>query len=123
MAANDYMAIGAMDELVERGFRVPEDILVMMQSIVSALARALPNDSPAGIVRQLNAVMTSNIRERLEQSEHATFVMLRYHSGGQVTMAGSHEEIIVYRAAEKRCERISQSGVWIGIADDRGRNS
>jgi DNA-binding LacI/PurR family transcriptional regulator/serine phosphatase RsbU (regulator of sigma subunit) len=93
-------------------------IMLMMQSVVSALVKALPHDSPAGIVRQLNAVMTINIRERLEKSEHATFVMLRYRSGGHVTMAGSHEDLIVYRAAEARCERISQSGVWIGIADD-----
>lgn len=93
-------------------------IMLMMQSVVSALVKALPNDSPAGIIRQLNAVMTLNIRERLEQSEHATFVMLRYREGGHVTMAGAHEDIIVYRAAEQRCERITQSGVWIGIADD-----
>ena len=29
VAANDYMAIGAMDELGDRGIRVPEDVLVM----------------------------------------------------------------------------------------------
>jgi len=33
-------------------------------------------------------------------------------------MAGAHEDLIVYRAAERRCERISQHGIWIGIADD-----
>jgi serine phosphatase RsbU (regulator of sigma subunit) len=93
-------------------------IMLMMQTAVSTLIQGSPDASPARLVCRLNAVMSLNIRERLEQCEHATFVMLRYHDGGVFTMAGAHEDLIVYRAAERRCERISQSGVWIGIADD-----
>jgi serine phosphatase RsbU (regulator of sigma subunit) len=33
-------------------------------------------------------------------------------------MAGMHEEVVIYRAAQDRCERIAQSGVWIGITED-----
>ena len=33
-------------------------------------------------------------------------------------MAGAHEELVIYRAAEQRCERITLGGVWLGIADD-----
>jgi sigma-B regulation protein RsbU (phosphoserine phosphatase) len=88
-----------------------------MQSAVSALINSLPGASPAQIVTQLNRVMRLNIRERLGESDHATFLMLRYRSDGQMTMAGAHEEVIIYRAAERRCERVVPGGVWIGIAD------
>jgi DNA-binding LacI/PurR family transcriptional regulator/serine phosphatase RsbU (regulator of sigma subunit) len=93
-------------------------IMLMMQTAVSALVHGLPDASPARVVSQLNRVMSLNIRERLETAEHATFVMLRYRNGGQITMAGAHEALIVHRAGEGRCERISQDGVWIGIAED-----
>jgi serine phosphatase RsbU (regulator of sigma subunit) len=93
-------------------------IMLMMQSAVSALVNGLPYPSPARIVCQLNRVMCLNIRERLEESDHATFVMLRYRSDGLVTLAGAHEDLIVYRAAKRRCERIPLSGVWLGIAED-----
>jgi serine phosphatase RsbU (regulator of sigma subunit) len=93
-------------------------IMLMIHTAMTTLVKGFPDAAPAQLVCQLNAVMSLNIRERLEQCEHATFVLLRYRNGGQVSMAGAHEELIVYRAAERRCERIAQNGVWIGIADD-----
>jgi phosphoserine phosphatase RsbU/P len=93
-------------------------IMLMMQSAVCALVDTLPDGSPAQIVRRLNHVMRLNIRERLGETDHATFVMLRYRSGGLVTMAGAHEDVVVYRAATRRCERYVTSGIWLGIAED-----
>jgi sigma-B regulation protein RsbU (phosphoserine phosphatase) len=93
-------------------------IMLMMQSAVCALVDTLPDGSPAQIVRRLNHVMRLNIRERLGESDHATFVMLRYRSDGCVTMAGAHEDVVVYRAATQRCERYTPSGVWLGIVED-----
>jgi serine phosphatase RsbU (regulator of sigma subunit) len=93
-------------------------IMLMLQTAVSTLVTTLPGASPAQLVCRLNRVMRSNIRERLNESDHATFVILRYHSGGAVTMAGAHDEIVIYRAASGSCERVSPEGVWLGIADD-----
>jgi sigma-B regulation protein RsbU (phosphoserine phosphatase) len=93
-------------------------IMLMMQSAVSALVNGLPDPSPAWIVCQLNRVLHLNIRERLEQSDHATFAMLRIRSDGRLTFAGAHEDPIIYRAAQERCERVALRGVWIGIAED-----
>jgi DNA-binding LacI/PurR family transcriptional regulator/serine phosphatase RsbU (regulator of sigma subunit) len=93
-------------------------IMLMMQSAVSALVDALPEGSPAQIVCRLNEVMRRNIRERLGEADHATFVMLRYRSGGQLTMAGAHEDVLVYRAAQQRCERLTPMGIWLGIAEN-----
>jgi phosphoserine phosphatase RsbU/P len=93
-------------------------IMMMIQTAVSTLVKGLPDCTPARLVSQLNAVMTPNIRSRLGKSEHATFVALRYRADGRIVMAGAHEDLVVYRAAERRCERLAQNGVWIGIADD-----
>jgi sigma-B regulation protein RsbU (phosphoserine phosphatase) len=93
-------------------------IMLMMQSAVCALVNGLPDPSPSRIVCQLNRVLYLNIRERLEQSDHATFAMLRFRSNGSLTLAGAHEDPIIYRVAQERCERIPLHGVWIGIAED-----
>lgn len=93
-------------------------IMLMMQSTVTGLVNALPQASPAQIVCQLNRVMRLNIRERLDQAEHATFLMCRYRGDGTVTMAGAHEDVVVYRAAQGRCDRVPTDGVWLGIAED-----
>ena len=90
-------------------------IMLMMQSTITALVNALPSATPRDIVCQLNSVMRLNIRERLGAREHATFMMLRYHDDGRVSMAGAHEEVLIYRARERRCELLPTAGVWIGI--------
>jgi DNA-binding LacI/PurR family transcriptional regulator/serine phosphatase RsbU (regulator of sigma subunit) len=92
-------------------------IMLMMQSTVTALVNALPAAGPADIICQLNRVMRSNIRERLGEHDHATFMLLRYHSDGGITFAGAHEELLVYRADQQRCELHSTDGVWIGITE------
>lgn len=93
-------------------------IMLMMQSTVSALVNALPEATPATIVCQLNNVMRLNIRERLEEEDHATFMMLRCAGDGHVSFAGAHEDVLIYRAAEQRTEILATTGVWIGIAAD-----
>lgn len=90
-------------------------IMLMMQSTISALVKALPEATPRDIVCQLNGVMCLNIRDRLGEEDHATFIMLRYHTDGRMSVAGAHEDLLVYRARERRCELVPTTGVWIGI--------
>jgi serine phosphatase RsbU (regulator of sigma subunit) len=35
-----------------------------------------------------------------------------------VLFAGAHQDILVLRAATKKCERIATPGAWLGIRDD-----
>ncbi len=93
-------------------------IMLMMQSTVSALINALPAATPASVVCHLNGVMRLNIRERLGEEDHATFMMLRYRAGGLVTMAGAHEDVVIYRARKRQCELQRTVGVWIGITEN-----
>jgi len=89
-------------------------VMMMVQSVVSAIVRAKPDATPRDVVDVLNGVMYENIRERLEHDEHVTLSLLRYRDGGRFEFAGAHEEIVVCRRETGRCERIETPGTWIG---------
>lgn len=95
-------------------------IMLMVQSVVSALGRANPNAAPSDIVRALNMVLYENIRHRLGHDEHATFSMMRYAGEGRFVFAGAHEEILVCRADSDRFETIPTEGPWVGAMHDIG---
>ncbi|AUX34588.1 MULTISPECIES: SpoIIE family protein phosphatase [Sorangium] len=89
-------------------------VMLMIQSMISALTRTDPNASPSDILSAVNAAVYENVRSRLKRDEHATLLLLRYERSGRVTFAGAHDDIIVYRARTRRCVCIQSSGVWIG---------
>jgi sigma-B regulation protein RsbU (phosphoserine phosphatase) len=82
-----------------------------------------PDASPAEALAVVNAVLYDNIRRRLFQYEHVTLTLLRYFPDGRVVFAGAHEEIVVWRAATGRCERIATPGTWLGAAFDIARHT
>jgi serine phosphatase RsbU (regulator of sigma subunit) len=92
--------------------------MLMMQSAVSALAEDDPARSPERMLRALNATLYKNIRQRMRRDEHATLTLLRYCRDGSVIFAGAHEELLVFRAAEARCETIPTPGPWMGAKLD-----
>ncbi|XXX80224.1 SpoIIE family protein phosphatase [Sorangium sp. So ce134] len=90
-------------------------IMLMIQSMVAAMARKDPTASPGELVSALNRAIHENIRDRLKRDEHATLLLLRYERCGRVTFAGAHDDIVVCRAGTRRCECVSSSGVWVGV--------
>jgi sigma-B regulation protein RsbU (phosphoserine phosphatase) len=93
-------------------------VMMMMQSVVAAMTRNQPMAAPKDVVSLLNAILYENIRHRLATDSHVTATLLRYTSDGKVVFAGRHEDLIVYRAATQRCERIATPGMWLGIERD-----
>ncbi|WP_437964231.1 SpoIIE family protein phosphatase [Sorangium sp. So ce260] len=89
-------------------------VMLMIQSMVSALTRRDPRASPARLISAINAAVYDNVRGRLMRDEHATLLLLRYERSGLVTFAGAHDDVIVCRARTRRCVCIPSSGVWIG---------
>ncbi|AUX44903.1 phosphoserine phosphatase [Sorangium cellulosum] len=89
-------------------------VMLMIQSMVSALARSEPTASPGEIVSAVNGAVYENVRSRLRRDEHATLLLLRYERSGRVTFAGAHDDIVVCRARTGRCVCIQSTGVWIG---------
>jgi serine phosphatase RsbU (regulator of sigma subunit) len=89
-------------------------VMLMMQSMIAALVRRDPTTRPRDVLCTMNQCLFDNIRNRLQRDDHATLTLLRYDQSGHVTFAGAHEEILVYRAEENRCETIQTPGTWVG---------
>lgn len=91
-------------------------VMMMIQSIVAALVAQNPWTTPTDALRVLNGVIYENVRTRLGQDEHATLCLLRLQRDGRVVHAGSHEDILLYRARSQAIEVFATSGSWIGAA-------
>ncbi len=89
-------------------------IMLMTQSIVAALVMRDPSAAPRDIICVLNDVLFDNIRNRLRRDDHATLMLLHYDQSGSIVFAGAHEDVIIYRAKEGRCELVPTTGTWLG---------
>ena len=93
-------------------------IALMTQSTLHGITLINPQVSPIDAVCALNAGLYENIRSRMGQDEHVTFVLLRYFNDGRVIFAGAHEDLLVYRAKTGTCEAIPTLGPWLGAMKD-----
>jgi sigma-B regulation protein RsbU (phosphoserine phosphatase) len=92
--------------------------MVMLQSAVATAVAQSPTIRPKDVVRIVNRVLYRNVRERLQQDEHATLSVMRYDRSGRLSFAGAHEELVVYRIALGRCETFETPGTWVGATLD-----
>ncbi|WP_433926540.1 SpoIIE family protein phosphatase [Sorangium cellulosum] len=90
-------------------------VMLMIQSMVSALTSRDPGASPSELIAALNKALYKNVRGRLKRDEHATLLLLRYERSGRVTFAGAHDDILVCSARTRRCASIPSTGVWLGV--------
>jgi serine phosphatase RsbU (regulator of sigma subunit) len=95
-------------------------VMLMLQSVVSGLVRTRRDAQPVDVLPTVNDVLFENIRERLAQDEFITFTLLRYYSDGRLAFAGAHEDILLYRARERRTEWLATPGIWLGATRDVG---
>jgi sigma-B regulation protein RsbU (phosphoserine phosphatase) len=93
-------------------------VMMMLQSVVAALGRDDFDARPRDLVQIVNAVLYDNVRNRLGQDEHATLTLIRYFANGELVFAGAHEDLVIWRAATSRCERIETHGTWVGATRD-----
>jgi DNA-binding LacI/PurR family transcriptional regulator/serine phosphatase RsbU (regulator of sigma subunit) len=93
-------------------------VMLMLQSVLSGLARYRPEASASDILLAVNAVLYDNVRERMGQDEHVTFTLFRYERDGAMSFAGAHEDVLVYRARQGLCEWIPTVGTWLAASRD-----
>jgi serine phosphatase RsbU (regulator of sigma subunit) len=95
-------------------------IMLMVQSVVSALVAKDPKASPRDAVTILNRVLFENIRHRLIKDDFVTLSLLRV-SNERIVFAGAHEQFLVCRARTGVAEPIVTPGTWLGVVPDVGR--
>ncbi len=96
----------------------PGLVMVMLQSVVAAVAALSAETRPRDLIHVVNQVLYDNVRKRLHQNEHATLSVIRYQRDGSLSFAGAHEDLIIWRAAAKKCELIPTDGTWVAATQD-----
>jgi PAS domain S-box-containing protein len=92
-------------------------VMLMLESAMQTVQRALPNGSPSEALAVINQVLFDNVAKRLGREDYVTLTLLRYERNGRVVFAGGHQDIVVFRAAERRVELVGTPGPWMAIID------
>lgn len=102
----------------------PGLIMMMVQSMLSAIARQSPEVgqkyTPREVLRIVNAALHDNLRTRMHDDNYMTMVLLKHVGGGKFRYAGAHESILIYRRATHQVETLPTDGTWLGLQDDIG---
>jgi sigma-B regulation protein RsbU (phosphoserine phosphatase) len=119
-SAGSWIAIGDVS-----GHGVtPGLIMMMVQSMLSALSRQSPEVgdkyTPREVLRVINGALHDNLRTRMHDDNYMTMVLLKHMGGGKFRYAGAHESILVFRRASHQVDTLSTDGTWLGLQDDIG---
>lgn len=120
----DYFRLGDAQWLLVgdvSGHGVSSGLIMMMaQTAVRAtthtLSRRGVEPAPSEVLALVNAAIRSNL-EKIGHGQYMTVTALRLERDG-VRYAGLHQDILVYRRATRRLERVETDGVWVGLLDD-----
>ncbi|MGQ0735623.1 MAG: PP2C family protein-serine/threonine phosphatase, partial [Acidobacteriota bacterium] len=94
-------------------------IMLMAQSMFSMLSDdGLEAPSPKRVLERLNRALFFNLRDRLREDKYMTLVIARVFPDGRLVYAGAHTDLLVYRHADDRVERVPLEGVWVGLVED-----
>lgn len=91
-------------------------VMMMTQTTIATLVNDLPGRKPSEVFVHTNSVIRENV-SRLGGTRYMTLNVFRLDRES-VTVAGKHQDILVWRAAADRVETISNQGTWIGVVDD-----
>jgi serine phosphatase RsbU (regulator of sigma subunit) len=91
-------------------------VMMMTQTSILSLVRENPALGPAQVFSEVNGVLTENI-SRLRASRYMTLNVVRLEEAG-LTLAGKHQDVLVWRHATRRVETVVNDGCWIGIVAD-----
>ncbi|HEX9305998.1 MAG TPA: PP2C family protein-serine/threonine phosphatase [Anaeromyxobacter sp.] len=108
----DWIAIGDVSgHGVESGL-----VMMMTQTSIMSLVHENPRLSPADVFHAVNDVLLENI-SRLRAARYMTLNVVRLTDHG-LTLAGKHQDVLVWRRATRRVETVVNNGCWIGVVDD-----
>jgi phosphoserine phosphatase RsbU/P len=107
-----WIAIGDVS-----GHGVDSGLLMMMaQTSLFSMVNLAVHRSPSEVLQSVNTVIRENV-SRLGSDHYMTMTAIRL-SNSHMTLAGKHQDIIIYRSALNKTEIIPTKGTWLGIADN-----
>jgi len=90
-------------------------IMMMAQSSIMTVIKGMPHARPMDVLNTVNLVLREDIR-RLGSNHYMTLMVIRLDDQS-MTIAGHHQDVLVYRAALGQVEAIATKGTWLGITD------
>lgn len=95
-----------------------ESGLIMMMTQTSAFSTISmnPDSNPSDVLNSVNRVINENIK-RLGSERYMTISIIRLDDA-EMIFSGKHQDILIYRAKEKKTEAVKTEGTWIGIIDN-----
>ncbi len=91
-------------------------IMMMTQTSAFSMINMNPDSKPSEILNSVNRVINENIK-RLGSERYMTISIIRLDES-EMIVSGKHQDILIYRAKEKKTEAVGTEGTWIGIIDN-----
>jgi serine phosphatase RsbU (regulator of sigma subunit) len=91
-------------------------VMMMTQTTIATLVNAVKGRKPSDVFVHTNEVIRENV-SRLGGSRYMTLNVIRLDRD-HLSIAGKHQDVLIWRAAHDRVETISNQGTWIGVVDD-----
>jgi serine phosphatase RsbU (regulator of sigma subunit) len=91
-------------------------VMMMTQTSIMSLVHENPRLSPADVFHAVNGVLLENI-SRLQAARYMTLNVVRLRDEG-LTVAGKHQDVLVWRRATGRVDIVSNEGCWLGVVED-----
>lgn len=112
-AGTDWLLIGDVS-----GHGISAGLCMMMvQTAVRAVARTLQRQPqglrPADVLTLVNSAVHRNLTE-IGKNHYMTISAFCFQEN-RILYAGLHQDILVFRAAKQKVERIETRGIWLGI--------
>jgi serine phosphatase RsbU (regulator of sigma subunit) len=91
-------------------------VMMMAQTSIYSIVNDAGGNSPSSILASVNRAIRENI-ERLGSDHYMTLSLLHLEDS-TFTVAGRHQDLLLYRDGENRTEVVPTRGTWLGIAED-----
>lgn len=96
----------------------PGLVMMMAQSMFTALVAEDPNAAPSELLSRLNQTLHQNVKYRLQNDNYMTLQVIHHLGDGQFVAAGMHCDVLIYRAATGKVDLIETPGFWTGFVPD-----
>ncbi len=90
-------------------------IMMMAQASIMTAIRARPAIGPLEVLKAANRVLKEDIA-RLGSNHYMTVLILLL-GDDSITLAGHHQDVLIYRAAQSSVATVCTRGTWLGITD------
>jgi phosphoserine phosphatase RsbU/P len=90
-------------------------IMMMAQSSIMTVIKGMPSAQPIDVLNTTNLVLREDIK-RLGSNHYMTLMVIRLEDN-RMTLAGHHQDVLVYRAARDGVDTFATRGTWLGITD------